>query len=127
MYGASEPAIASHSQLHGAVAVGRGVSLTNLGPCHTVFTRLILDMEITVHTWQLQEAKNRFSEVVDLTLKEGPQLVTRRGEEAVVILAAKDYRRLSGQATNVVACLLNAPRGEPLVLERSRESIRDLV
>lgn len=80
-----------------------------------------------MHTWQLQEAKSRFSEVVDLTLKEGPQLVTRRGEEAVVILAANEYRRLSGQTANLMDCLLNAPRGEPLVLDRSRESIRDLV
>ena len=80
-----------------------------------------------MHTWQLQEAKSRFSEVVDLTLKEGPQLVTRRGEEAVVILAANEYRRLSGQTTNLMDCLINAPRGEPLVLDRSRESIRDLV
>ena len=79
-----------------------------------------------MHTWQLQEAKSRFSEVVDLTLKEGPQLVTRRGEEAVVILAANEYRRLSGQTTNLMDCLINAPRGEPLVLDRSRESIRDL-
>lgn len=80
-----------------------------------------------MHTWQLQEAKSRFSEVVDLTLKEGPQLVTRRGEEVVVILAANDYRRLSGQTANLMDCLLNAPRGEPLVLDRSHESIRDLV
>lgn len=80
-----------------------------------------------MHTWQLQEAKSRFSEVVDLTLKEGPQLVTRRGEEAVVILAVNDYRRLSGQTTNLMDCLLNAPRGEPMVFERSPESIRDLV
>ena len=80
-----------------------------------------------MHTWQLQEAKSRFSEVVDLTLKEGPQLVTRRGEEAVVILAANEYRRLSGQTMNLMDCLLNAPRGEPLVLDRSRESVRDLV
>ena len=80
-----------------------------------------------MHTWQLQEAKSRFSEVVDLTLKEGPQLVTRRGEEAVVILAANEYRRLSGQTTSLMDCLINAPRGEPLVLDRSRESIRDLV
>ena len=80
-----------------------------------------------MHTWQLQEAKSRFSEVVDLTLKEGPQLVTRRGKEAVVILAAKDYRRLSGQTTNLIDCLLNAPRGEPLVFDRSQEPIRDLV
>ena len=84
-------------------------------------------MEIAVHTWQLQEAKSRFSELVDLTLKEGPQLVTRRGEEAVVILAANDYRRLSGQTPRVMDCLLNAPRGEPLAADRSRETVRDLV
>jgi len=77
--------------------------------------------------WQLQEAKSRFSEVVDLTLKEGPQLVTRRGEEAVVILAANEFRRLSGQTMNLIDCLLSAPRGEPLVLDRSPEPIRDLV
>jgi len=77
--------------------------------------------------WQLQEAKSRFSEVVDLTLKEGPQLVTRRGEEVVVILAANEFRRLSGQTMNLIDCLLSAPRGEPLVLDRSPEPIRDLV
>ena len=82
---------------------------------------------VAVHTWQLQEAKSRFSELVDLTLKEGPQLVTRRGEEAVVILSANDYRRLSGQTPRLMDCLLNAPRGEPLVADRSRETVRDLV
>lgn len=79
-----------------------------------------------MHTWQLQEAKSRFSEVVDLTLTQGPQMVTRRGEEAVVILAADEYRRLSGQTPRLMDCLLNAPRGEPLVLERSPEAIRDI-
>ena len=79
-----------------------------------------------MHTWQLQEAKSRFSEVVDLTLTEGPQLVTRRGEEAVVILAATDYHRLVGDAPNLIDHLLNAPRGEALAIERSGEPIRDL-
>jgi prevent-host-death family protein len=79
-----------------------------------------------MHAWQLQEAKSRFSELVELSLKEGPQLVTRRGEEAVVILAAKDYRRLSGQTPTLMDCLLNAPRGEALELERPKDLIRDL-
>jgi prevent-host-death family protein len=79
-----------------------------------------------MHTWQLQEAKSRFSEVVDLTITEGPQLVTRRGADAVVILAAEDYRRLVGDAPNLVDHLLNAPRGEALVIARSKERIRDL-
>jgi antitoxin Phd len=79
-----------------------------------------------MHTWQLQKAKSRFSEVVDLTLTEGPQMVTRRGEEAVVILAAHDYRRLSGQVPQLMDCLLNAPRGEALKVVRSSDPVRDL-
>jgi prevent-host-death family protein len=41
-----------------------------------------------MRTWQLRTAKSRFSEVLDLAVKEGPQLVTRRGEEVVVVLSA---------------------------------------
>jgi prevent-host-death family protein len=78
-----------------------------------------------MHTWQLQEAKSRFSEVVDLTLSEGPQLVTRRGQDAVVILAASDYKLLRG-APSLLQVLKNAPRGTPLELERSPELVRDI-
>ena len=79
-----------------------------------------------MHPWQLQEAKSRFSEVVDLALTEGPQLVTRRGREAVVIVAASDYRKLRGSAESLIGLLLNAPRGEPIDIERSGEPVRDL-
>lgn len=79
-----------------------------------------------MHTWQLQEAKSRFSEVVDSALREGPQMVTRRGEHAVVIMAANDYHRLSGDRPNLLETLLQAPRGEPLDLDRSRETVREL-
>lgn len=79
-----------------------------------------------MHTWQLQKAKSRFSELVELTLTEGPQMVTRHGEEAVVILAAHDYRRLSGETPQLMDCLLNAPRGEALFMDRPSEPIRDL-
>jgi antitoxin Phd len=79
-----------------------------------------------MQTWQLQKAKSQFSELVERTLKEGPQLVTRRGEEAVVVLAAQDYRRLSEQVPKLMDCLLNAPRGEELNVKRASEQIRDI-
>mgnify|MGYP006144942123 CR=1 FL=1 len=41
-----------------------------------------------MHAWQLQDAKSRFSELVECALNEGPQLVTRRGNDAVVLMAA---------------------------------------
>ncbi|OIQ71482.1 hypothetisches protein [mine drainage metagenome] len=78
-----------------------------------------------MQTWQLQDAKSRFSELVDMTLKEGPQLVTRRGQDAVVILAASDYRRMSG-TPSLLSTLFSAPRGIPLDLDRSQEPIREV-
>lgn len=48
--------------------------------------------------WTLQDAKNRFSEVVDSALAGKPQEVTRRGKPAVVVLSAKEYARLVFQA-----------------------------
>ena len=48
------------------------------------------------NVWQLQEAKNKFSHLVDKAHHEGPQIVTRHGKESVVILAIEDYQKLGG-------------------------------
>ena len=45
--------------------------------------------------WQLQEAKNRLSEVVRKASDEGPQVITLRGDDAVVVVAADEYARLT--------------------------------
>jgi prevent-host-death family protein len=76
--------------------------------------------------WQVQEAKGRFSELVECSIQDGPQMVTRHGAEAVVVVAADEFRRLSGQTPRLLDCLLQAPRGEPLALDRCPEAIRDL-
>lgn len=47
-----------------------------------------------IASWQLQDAKNQFSKVVDAALHGEPQHVTRRGRDAVVVLAAADYERM---------------------------------
>lgn len=46
------------------------------------------------HIWQLQEAKNRFSQVVEQALQHGPQIITRHGIEAVIVLSYQEYRHL---------------------------------
>jgi len=48
--------------------------------------------------WTLQDAKNRFSAVVDAAIAGDPQEVTRRGKPAVVVLSATEYARLVAQA-----------------------------
>ena len=44
--------------------------------------------------WQIQDAKNKLSEVIDRALKQGPQLITRHGKKTVVILAYTDYEKM---------------------------------
>ena len=45
-------------------------------------------------TWQLKEAKNRFTEVVEEALKDGPQVIARHGVETVVVLSFADYQKM---------------------------------
>jgi antitoxin Phd len=75
--------------------------------------------------WQLQDAKNRFSEVVDLASREGPQTVTRRGRDIAVIVAVDEYRRLTRPKASFKAFLLSAPRVS-LKIERDRDQGRDI-
>jgi len=44
-------------------------------------------------TWQLQEAKNKLSEVIELALKQGPQLITRRGQKTAVVMSYQEYAK----------------------------------
>ncbi len=45
-------------------------------------------------TWQIQDAKNKLSEVIARALKQGPQLITRHGEKTVVVVAYAEYEKL---------------------------------
>ena len=46
--------------------------------------------------WQVQEAKSRFSEVLDRAKTEGPQTITKHGMETAVVMSMEEYRRLAG-------------------------------
>jgi len=60
-------------------------------------------------TWQLQEAKAKFSELVDKAEKEGAQVITRRGIETAVILPFDEWKRLSASARPTLKELLLQP------------------
>ena len=77
--------------------------------------------------WQLQEAKNKFSQVVNEALKRGPQVVTRRGKEIVVILSREEYRRLKKSQSGVVEFFQHSPLvGVELDLERDKTHPREV-
>ena len=72
--------------------------------------------------WQLQTAKQKFSELVDRALAEGPQVVTRRGREVVVVVGIDEYRRLRGRTHDFKDFLFGGPPYfDDLELERSTE------
>ncbi len=76
--------------------------------------------------WQLADAKNRFSELVNRALVEGPQRVRRRGD-AVVVVAQRDYEKLTGKRPDFKAFLLGkGPSLEGLDLTRDRSPMRDV-
>jgi prevent-host-death family protein len=73
--------------------------------------------------WQIQEAKARFSEMVERTLKEGPQTVTRHGKPVAVLVRADQYQRLRGSGRTFKALLAAAPL-DGIEIRRSRDTAR---
>jgi len=71
-----------------------------------------------MRSWPVQDAKARFSELLDSCLKEGPQMVTRRGTEAAILVPLREWERLkhAGRRT-LKELLLEGPRAE-LILPR---------
>jgi prevent-host-death family protein len=59
-----------------------------------------------MHKWSVQDAKARFSEFLDACLVEGPQMVTRRGTEAAVLVPVSEWRRLQSAARPTLKQLL---------------------
>lgn len=70
--------------------------------------------------WPVQEAKSRFSELLDTCLSEGPQMVTRRGAEAAVLVSAQRWYHLQERARPSLKDVLlsDGARTENLVPER---------
>jgi prevent-host-death family protein len=67
--------------------------------------------------WQLQDAKNRFSELVQRARNEGPQVVTLRGRRAAVVLSAEAYEALLGERPSLVDHLLAGPAWDDALVE----------
>lgn len=74
--------------------------------------------------WQVQEAKQRFSELIRRAHAEGPQLVTRHGEEIAVVIDIADYRRLKGDIAEFKDYLQSGPEFDDLDLTRTTEAPR---
>ncbi len=89
------------------------------------------DANSSYSTWQLQDAKARFSELVKRAREQGPQHVSVRGEPAVVVVSEEEFARLTSSRRSIVDHMLE---GEPwpddvvdAINSRSRDIGRDVV
>ena len=81
-------------------------------------------------TWQVQEAKTHFSEVIERAQTDGPQTITKHGKPRAVVLSAEAYSALKKEKKsepNFIDFLLNSgPILEDVDLERSKDTGRDI-
>jgi prevent-host-death family protein len=84
---------------------------------------------MAMHEWQLQDAKNRFSELVRRAQAEGPQTVTVHGKPAAVVLSPDTYAALTKSRPSLTEYLLSGPAWPDdlvdLINERARDTGRD--
>ena len=79
------------------------------------------------HTWQLQEAKNKFSKLVERAQHEGPQFVTKHGKESVVILSVEEYKKIVKPKSNLVQFIQTSPLSKTLInIKRDKSLGRDI-
>ncbi|OGJ91637.1 MAG: prevent-host-death protein [Candidatus Raymondbacteria bacterium RifOxyC12_full_50_8] len=75
--------------------------------------------------WQLQEAKNKFSEVVEQALNNGPQQITRHGRKTAVVLSFGEYQKIRGQKGTITDFFRNCPVHD-IAFERAHDYPRQV-
>lgn len=68
-----------------------------------------MEVFMKVTKWKLQDAKNKFSEVIRKASDEGPQVVTKHGKESVIVLSVQDFKKLKQSKTTLVEFFRNSP------------------
>ena len=71
--------------------------------------------------WQIQDAKQRFSEMLRAVMSDGPQVITRHGEDVAVVVDIGEYRRLTRPAVDLAAVLLGGPKVDDRAAEAFAE------
>ena len=78
-------------------------------------------------TWQLQEAKNKFSELVEKARHEGPQFVTKHGKKSVVVLSVEAYNQMVKPKSNLFQFIQASPLSKVQIdIERDKSPVRDV-
>lgn len=79
-----------------------------------------------IQTWQLQEAKNKFSRVVENAVSSGPQIITKRGVEVAIVISYAEYRKMIASRGRLSEFFRHSPlAGLGIDLARDRSDARE--
>lgn len=79
-----------------------------------------------IQTWQVQEAKNKFSRVIENAINSGPQIITRRGVEVAIVLSYAEYKRMVASRQRLSEFFRESPfAGIDLDLTRDKSAARN--
>jgi prevent-host-death family protein len=79
-----------------------------------------------IQTWQLQEAKNKFSRVIENAVNSGPQIITKRGVEVAIVLSYAEYQKMIASRGSLSAFFHDSPlAGIDLDLARDKSDARE--
>jgi prevent-host-death family protein len=77
-------------------------------------------------TWQLQEAKNKLSRVIEDAVNQGPQIITRRGEEVAIVLSYASYQKMVASRGKLTGFFRESPLvGIDLDLARDKSDVQE--
>jgi prevent-host-death family protein len=77
-------------------------------------------------TWAAADAKARFSQMIDRALYNGPQMITRKGKKAVVVVSVEEWERRTRRKGNLAEFFAESPlRGSGLEIQRLKGGLRD--
>ncbi|GAB1539059.1 type II toxin-antitoxin system Phd/YefM family antitoxin [Scytonema sp. NUACC21] len=76
--------------------------------------------------WQLQEAKNKLSEVIEEAIHQGPQVITKRGVEVAIVLSYREYQKMLSGQQKLSTFFQTSPLAEvELDLSRDKSDVRE--
>lgn len=79
------------------------------------------------NTWQLQDAKSKFSQLVDSAMHSSPQFVTKHGHNAVVVLSFEEYKKMIKPEKDLVSFFQDSPFGDfELDITRNKDLPREI-
>ncbi|MDY7078202.1 MAG: type II toxin-antitoxin system Phd/YefM family antitoxin [Chloroflexota bacterium] len=78
-----------------------------------------------IQTWQLQEAKNKLSRVIESAVNSGPQIITKRGVEVAIVMSYAEYKKMIASRGSLSVFFRDSPLvGADLHFDRDKSDVR---